>query len=76
MCCRSIEHDFFWNYVITSKLISFDNSINRSCLEKWLSTANGDRCEICGHEFTITAKAKPFKQVNSSESLAYYGSGR
>jgi hypothetical protein len=48
---------------LESKLFRILSSNFRSCLEKWLSTANDDKCEICNHKFQVTAKSKSFKQV-------------
>jgi len=36
--------------------------VHRSCIEKWLSTANHDMCEICGQHFKIERKPRPFLQ--------------
>ncbi|XP_012262748.2 E3 ubiquitin-protein ligase MARCHF3-like [Athalia rosae] len=36
--------------------------VHTSCLEKWLSTSNSDRCEICKWVFTIERKHKPIGQ--------------
>ncbi|KOC65842.1 E3 ubiquitin-protein ligase MARCH3 [Habropoda laboriosa] len=36
--------------------------IHTSCLEKWLSTSNTDRCEICKYSFVIQRKNKPLSQ--------------
>lgn len=36
--------------------------IHTSCLEKWLSTWNTDRCEICKYSFSVERKCKPLLQ--------------
>ncbi|XP_076244004.1 uncharacterized protein LOC143185153 [Calliopsis andreniformis] len=36
--------------------------IHTSCLEKWLTTSNTDRCEICKHRFVIQKMKKPLSQ--------------
>lgn len=36
--------------------------VHRSCIEKWLSTANHDNCEICGHKYSISKHPRPFVQ--------------
>ncbi|XP_046410891.1 E3 ubiquitin-protein ligase MARCHF3-like isoform X1 [Neodiprion fabricii] len=36
--------------------------VHASCLEKWLSTSNTDRCEICKYVFTIEKKKKPISE--------------
>jgi len=34
--------------------------VHRSCIEKWLSTANHDNCELCCHKYNITKHPRPF----------------
>ncbi|XP_011503385.1 PREDICTED: E3 ubiquitin-protein ligase MARCH2-like [Ceratosolen solmsi marchali] len=36
--------------------------IHASCLEKWLSTWNTDRCEICKYGFAVERRCKPLPQ--------------
>lgn len=33
--------------------------VHRSCIQKWLSTANQDACELCGHTFTLSRQPRP-----------------
>jgi len=35
--------------------------LHRSCLEKWLSTANNDTCEICHKKYSISRHPRPFR---------------
>ena len=37
---------------------------HRSCLEKWLSTANSSACEICKFSFQTSRKPRPIIDVN------------
>lgn len=34
--------------------------IHRSCIEKWLSTANHDTCELCHQKYSISRHPRPF----------------
>eukprot|EP00088_Acartia_fossae_P036102 TRINITY_DN3728_c0_g1_i13.p1 TRINITY_DN3728_c0_g1~~TRINITY_DN3728_c0_g1_i13.p1 ORF type:complete len:583 (-),score=82.30 TRINITY_DN3728_c0_g1_i13:15-1763(-) len=34
--------------------------VHKSCIEKWLSTANNDTCELCRHKYTVSRHPKPF----------------
>ena len=34
--------------------------VHRECVEKWLSTVNQDRCELCGKLFSISRHPRPF----------------
>jgi len=34
--------------------------VHRTCIEKWLSTANNDKCELCCHKYNITKHPRPF----------------
>ena len=36
------------------------------CLEKWLSRANKDSCEICGHVYQTMRLPRSFKEVSST----------
>jgi len=36
--------------------------IHKSCLEKWLSASNDDKCEICGFKFSVTKHTQSFIQ--------------
>lgn len=43
--------------------------VHTGCLEKWLSTSNTDRCEICKYVFTVERKNKPITQWWRSSSV-------
>jgi len=34
--------------------------VHRSCVEKWLSTANQDTCELCRHKFRVSRTPRSF----------------
>jgi len=34
--------------------------VHRTCIEKWLSTANNDNCELCHHKYIISKHPRPF----------------
>jgi len=34
--------------------------VHRTCIEKWLSTANNDNCELCHHKYVISKHPRPF----------------
>jgi len=34
--------------------------VHRTCIEKWLSTANHDNCELCHHKYLIEKHPRPF----------------
>lgn len=36
---------------------------HRSCLEKWLSTANSSACEICKYNFQTSRRPRPILDV-------------
>ncbi|XP_042210803.1 E3 ubiquitin-protein ligase MARCHF3-like [Homarus americanus] len=35
-------------------------AVHKSCLERWLTLADGEKCEICGYNFTLKRTPKPF----------------
>jgi len=35
--------------------------VHKSCIEKWLSTANNDTCELCRHKYTVARHPRPFR---------------
>uniref|UniRef100_UPI00358E5791 E3 ubiquitin-protein ligase MARCHF2-like n=1 Tax=Myxine glutinosa TaxID=7769 RepID=UPI00358E5791 len=37
-------------------------AVHRSCLERWLSTSNSSRCELCRHAFTVRRRPCSFRQ--------------
>ena len=40
--------------------------VHRSCIERWLSTANTDSCEICSFRYQTVRKARSFREVCTS----------
>ena len=63
VCCRICHEDEGTEELIDPCECSGSlGLIHTSCLEKWLSTSNTDRCEICKYTFVIQKKNKPFCQ--------------
>ncbi|XP_065569319.1 E3 ubiquitin-protein ligase MARCHF3-like [Artemia franciscana] len=44
--------------------------IHRSCLEKWLVTANKDKCDLCKYQFHVRRKQRTFIQWIRSPTQA------
>lgn len=43
-------------------------TIHVSCIEKWLSSINSDKCEICGYKYITKSTARPCKEWLTSVS--------
>ena len=41
-----------------------------TCLERWLGSSYMNRCEICGYEYLVLRKPKPFIEVSRSIYLS------
>ena len=37
--------------------------VHRTCIERWLATANVDSCEICRHRYRTERRNRPFREV-------------
>ena len=38
-------------------------SVHRVCLERWLNLATKDKCELCGHRYSLSYTSRPFWEV-------------
>ncbi|XP_033225201.1 E3 ubiquitin-protein ligase MARCH3-like [Belonocnema kinseyi] len=63
LCCRICHEDGSSGELIDPCECSGSlRLVHTSCLEKWLSVSNTDRCEICKFTYSIEKKNKPIHQ--------------